>query len=231
MRRNFDVVLIPERQLFRDTIVYYAESLELVDLENNKHKRELFRLMRVFLMNWQAFSASFVVVKGLVGKLTQMGMRMVVYSGGQYYWMKLGPELLNYCYAPMIISDDEHPAEDPYCMLPTTPTDFSANLTIFDRLVTIEKLVDDYVSDWFSAISRFLFSRMLSWASNLMITLTFTRTWILFQCICSAWELSLEFKFGNSLEIASHSYQLLVREAITQSPQLSRVRPRRSEVD
>ena len=167
----------PESDIFRDLIVFYAEAVEEVDWSVPRQRRDLFRFLRMFAMSWGTFSASFVGAREFVWRVRELGLKILVFSQGKFFWVKLDKGLMNYCYERVAkgfnnpkLSDEldsssaeslmgESPAmeadslsfglEDRLCIFPNPEIPPSeVKMSWLDWLLLVEIRLDDFLSSY-----------------------------------------------------------------------------------
>ena len=132
-------------EIWRDVIVFYAENVHEINWTVARERRDALRFLRVFASNWEVFSASFSGARDLAGKVKAIGLKVMIYSGGKFYWINMSKELMNYCYLQMKIGNTSNTLPN-VCIQPHPETEGPEfEFTMSDRLMQLEIFIDDVI--------------------------------------------------------------------------------------
>lgn len=143
----------PEDAIFRDHIIFYAESFEEIDYKNSgEAKRDVLRYFRVFELHLSRVKEQFTYVRDMLVVAWKMGIPPVLYSDRKYIRVNIMEPFLNYCYLPLAIPPAKMNllADTKLCALPMGANTSNTSLavpgknadTIMGHLIAAEARLD-----------------------------------------------------------------------------------------
>lgn len=141
---HMGAVYAPKDDIFRDHIIYYAESFEEVDYDQLHVKREVLRYFRVFEQNIMKIKKQFTYVREMLIQAYTMGISPFVYRDEKYIRVHMVAPFLNYCYLPLAIPPKHMDIlNDPkLCALPMYANTTNQTKTADAHLIAAEARLD-----------------------------------------------------------------------------------------
>jgi len=125
---NHSVKLEAKDAIFRDHIILYASSFDVVDLQANStrdHRRQL-RFFRVLELYMEDIKEQFTHARTALLAGFKLGIPVFLHNEHQEFRVHLVPPFLNYCYLPLAIPPKVH---NPFAAMKLCALGLQANLT------------------------------------------------------------------------------------------------------